>query len=145
MATVEALILANHAEVQNGLLYLSGGGWSELYRPVPQSGEVPRNHFGVAVVLGVSWNETNVPHEVTVAVEDLDGAAVVEMKAGFTVGRPPTLPQGSAQLTTIALSLDIVFPRPGEYCLVGRIGTEPTRTVPFRVHDIPTPAQMPAA
>jgi hypothetical protein len=93
----------------------------------------------------VSWNETNVPHEATIGVEDADGATLLSINAGFTVGRPPALPPGSQQLTTIAVNVDIVFPKPGEYRLVAHIAEGQLRSVPFRVHNIPPPGHIAAA
>ena len=37
MAELEILMLANHAEAANGLLYVLGGGWTHHWRPPPPS------------------------------------------------------------------------------------------------------------
>ena len=58
MAQIELLTLANHAEVQNGLLYLSGAGWDRVTRAYKE-GKKPRpQHFAIALSVLVPWAET---------------------------------------------------------------------------------------
>jgi hypothetical protein len=139
---VDFLILANHAEVQNGLLYLAGGGWSEHHRGVPPQGQPPPSSIGIAVGVRVPWTDTNTPLQLMLAVEDADGmASLVSVAAGVTTGRAPNLPPGSDQIVVMAFNVHIQFPHAGEYRVIARLG-EQARTVAFRVHDLPM-AQMP--
>jgi hypothetical protein len=137
MATIDFLILANHAEVQNGLLYMNGGGWSEHHRPV-LSGQpgLPISSFGLGVGVLVPWTETNQPHQLTVAIENADGVVLTQMMASLTTGRAPQLAPGSEQRAVMALTFNLQFPVAGEYRIVARLGSE-VKTVSFRVLDHP--------
>jgi len=140
MATIDFLILANHAEVQNGLLYMSGGGWSDHHRPVlPGQEALPISSFGLGVGVLVPWTETNQPHSLSVAIEDADGKVLTEMMASLTTGRTPQLAPGTEQRAVMALSFNLQFPIAGGYSIVARVGAE-VRTVDFRVLDHPIAA-----
>lgn len=138
---IEFLIIANHVEAVNGLLYISGGGWTDHYRPASGQGQPFLSRFGVGVSVLVPWNETNRQHRVTVDVEDHDSTMVLaHTDAQFTVGRPPTLPQGGEQHMVLGIAMALVFPKAGGYRVVARLDTNETRRWPFRVHDVPPPA-----
>ncbi len=143
MADVDFLILANHAEVQSGLMYLAGGGWSDHHRLVSPQGQ-SISTIGVGVGIRVPWTDTNTPLQLTLTIEDADGKeSLTNAGANLTAGRPPTLPPGSDQVVVMAFNVHITFPHPGEFRVVARLG-EQARTVAFRVHDVAT-AQMSAA
>lgn len=136
MAKIETLLLANHAEAVNGLLYLSGGGWNEIYRaPAPPGVPPAPNHFGIAITVSVPWTETNVPHRLIVTLVGEDGGPeMLKIEGGLEVGRPPGLPPGSEQRAAIALDANVVFPSTGGYVLRAEID-EDIRHVSFRVRD----------
>lgn len=136
---IETLLLANHVESVNGLLYVSGGGWTDHRRALQPGGQAPISHFGVALSVSVPWNETNQAHRLTVKVENEDATAVVaHVETQLTIGRPPQIPQGSAQHAVIAISVDTVFPHAGGYRVVAQVGDrEDIKTWAFRVHDVP--------
>src|SRR5216683_35017 len=91
---IDALILANHAEAVNGLLYISGGGWTDLHRQI-QDGKPPTNHFGIAASVRVPWHETNKPHKFILEIENEDSTAIIMRAEGqMNVGRPPQLTHG---------------------------------------------------
>jgi len=139
MPQIELLTVANHAEAINGLLYLSGAGWTDLVRPVQPGGQVPVNHIGVGVAILVSWNETNQPHRVTFRIENADGQVLVNMQGDLEMGRPAGLAPGSDLRGVMAINGEVQFPAAGIYRVVASVG-EDTRSVTFRVHDTPTPA-----
>lgn len=144
-ATIESLMLANHVEQSNGLLYISGGGWTDHHRRVGPGGPPPLSHLGIALLIAVPWLETNRSHVVTLEIHDEDGnPPIVTVNAQFNVGRPPTVPPGTTQYPTIALPMDIMFPHTGAYEIVTQIdGSEQTqRTFVFRVHDVPVLAPV---
>jgi hypothetical protein len=144
MPEVELLTVANHAEAINGLLYLSGAGWTDLRRPTPQpGGPIPVNHIGIAIALLVGWNETNQRHRVTLRLENADGRDLVNMQADFEVGRPPGLPVGSDLRTVMGINTEIQFPSAGIYRVVAVVA-ESRRSVSFRVRDV-AGAALPAA
>jgi len=149
--TIEALMLANHVEAVNGLLYMSGGGWTDHYRAVQPNGQAPVSHFGIGLSLRIPWNETNQPHHLNVRVENEDATIIIaNIDTQINVGRPPQLALGSIQHAVIGVSIDTMFPRAGGYRIVARIGEDgDSKTWPFRVHDtqvasLATP-QMPPA
>jgi hypothetical protein len=136
--TVDSLVLANHVEVVNGLLYVSGGGWTDHRRPLPPGGAPLPSHLGIGVCVFVPWNETNRPHVLTVLIEDEDGNPLVKIEGHINVGRPPQLPQGAAQPVMLGFPLDVPFPHAGGYRVVASIdGDEAAKRWPFRVHDVP--------
>jgi len=151
MTEIEFLILANHAEAQNGLLYLVGGGWTDHLRRVPVSGPPPISHFGIGVGVSVGWDDTNRPHHLTIRIETDDGRQVAKVDGEIVVGRPPQLKPGSDQRAVIAFNIDTQWPVAGGYRIVAFLSATPDeqKTVSFRVHDqpvqpMPLPPVLPA-
>jgi hypothetical protein len=135
VATIEFLFLANHAEVQNGLLYASGAGWSELYRgQPPQEGESPPNHFAVAASVLIPWEETNQPHYLTIQIGPEGGEPLSQVEVGVEVGRPPGLDSEIEQRAILAVTANVLFPEAGNYRVTAQLGEE-ARWIGFRVHD----------
>jgi hypothetical protein len=142
MPELELLTIANHAEAINGLLYLSGAGWTDLRRPMPPQGPPPINHLGIGIAVLVAWIETNQPYRVTIRIENSDGAELMNLHADFEVGRPPGLAPGSDLRAVIAVNGELQFPAADIYRVVATVG-EQQRSITFRVHDIPVPATPP--
>jgi len=138
MAFIEFLLLANHAEVQNGLLYASGAGWSDIFRPPPgPEGQVPVSHFGIGASLLIPWDETNQPHRLTISIQrEGEDAELSQIETDVEVGRPPGLPVGTEQRAVFGIGADIVFPEQGSHRIVATVD-EDTRSVRFRVRDLP--------
>ncbi len=135
VAEIEMLTLANHAEVQNGLLYVSGAGWDTVTRSY-QEGEQPQpQHFSIAVSVLVPWMETNQPHRVVISVEDEDGHdKLMEATADIEVGRPPGKVRGSDSRSPLVVSGIVHFPRAGGYRVRATLAEE-QRDYAFRVID----------
>ena len=134
MAEIEMLMLANHAEALNGLLYLSGAGWNVVTRSYT-GGENPQpHHFGIALSVLVGWNETHHPHTVNVAIETEDGAELWSLAGELEVRRPPEHPPGTDLRAVLALMVTFSFPGPGGYRVVTRTG-DAHRMTSFRVVD----------
>ncbi len=138
MPEVEILTLANHAEAINGLLYLSGAGWTDLRRPLGPRGQVPATHIGIGVAILVSWNEANMRHRVALRMENADGNVVMSVEGDIEMGRPPGIAPGSDLRGVMAISGEIQFPAAGVYRVVASVAGG-TRSVSFRVHDVPMP------
>lgn len=143
---IELLVLANHAEAVNGLLYLAGAGWTEHNRVLPPNAPMPASIVGLAAMIYVPWTETNREHKITFVVEDHDGKPAVNAEGQpvltaegkLNVGRPPTISPGAGQHAPIAFNVPVTFPRAGSYRLVVRLNdTGDFRSWSFRVHDIP--------
>ncbi len=140
MPEVENLVLANHVEAVNGLLYISGGGWTDHWRPQQPLGGPPIvSHLGVAVTVVVPASAPTIPQQLSVAIEDDQERQVAGMQTQINQVRPPGLPAGQAQRISLALTFNIVFPVAGEYRLVARLGIVPPRELTFRVHDVAPP------
>jgi hypothetical protein len=136
MPTIEFLFLANYAEIQNGLLYASGAGWSELYRgKLPPESQPPVSHFAIAMSVLVPWEETNQAHHLTIQIEpEGEGDALSRVEMDVEVGRPPGLPSGIEQRAMVALTVNIPFPKAGNYLIVAQVSGE-ERQIGFRVHN----------
>lgn len=138
--TIESLILANHVESVNGLLYISGGGWTNHSRFVAPGSPPPISHLGLAIIIAVPWHETNRMHSISVELRDEDAkAALATINAQINVGRPPILRPGTIQYPTIGLPVDLVFPHAGGYEIIARVdgADESARRWAFQVQDIP--------
>lgn len=146
-ARIEFLILANHVEAVNGLLYISGGGWTDHFRPPVQSPQqVFISHMGVGLSLYIPWNETNQEHRLRVRVEDQDARVVItEVETQVTVGRPPTLPKGEAQHAVVAMTIDTTFPKAGTYRVLANLNGDEGDYArwTFRVHDVAAGVALP--
>lgn len=134
MATVETLMLANHAEAVNGLLYMMGAGWDVVRQPAAHQGqEPPPVSFGVGVTILVPWTETNTPRGLRLWIESEDGGEpLLHLDGTLEVGRPPGVPRGSDRRAVLAANAQVVFPSAGSYRLVAEIDGE-RRTVSFQV------------
>jgi hypothetical protein len=143
MATVEYLLLANHAEVQNGLLYVSGAGWANLYRGLRKPDDpLLINHFGVGASLLIPWDETNQRHQLVIRiVQDDSDEELARVEGGIEVGRPPGLESGAEQRVSVGVGVDVPFPAEGSYRVVMRVG-EDERSVEFKVLDQPKPLHL---
>jgi hypothetical protein len=141
--SLDFLMLANHVENVNGLLYVSGGGWTDHHRQVVVGNPAPLSHMGIAASVTVPWTQTNRPHSIAIRVEDEDGNLIGKVDGQLNVGRPPLLPPGAVQPMMIGFALDLQFPHAGGYRLVAQVDDGEAKSWPFRVHDVP--AMRPAA
>ena len=141
---VESLMLANHAESVNGLLYISGGGCNVHRRMVPPSGAATLSHLGLALIIEVPWHQTNVTHDLVIEFRDEDANIIANINSKLNMGRPPGLRPGTTQYANVGLPMDIVFPHPGDYEIVVRIEgvASSERRWAFQVQDIPQMAAM---
>jgi hypothetical protein len=140
---LEYVVIANHAEAINGLLYLQGAGWTDIQQPVGANGQLGIVHFGMAVSILVGWNETNRRFPLKLVVVHEDGAELAPpVYAQIEAGRPPGLPEGSDIRSVIALNAEAQFQRLGRYEFRVELGDEVRRTA-FRVKSaLPMPPGM---
>lgn len=128
---IDYALLADHAEVVSGKLYLMGGGWDTRYvKETPAQARI-----AVAVGVRIGWEETNRATPVRIEVEDDDGQSLARVEANINVGRPPNLAPGSTQLTQLAVALPVTLGSHGGYRVVIRAGEGPgaiERSLPFR-------------
>lgn len=129
---IDYALIADHAEISGGKLYLMGGGWE-----VTRARTVPaRVRMAVALGLRLEWMEAGQPIRVRVVLEDEDGGEIVRADGSLKVEAARHLPAGSSHLAQIVVSVTARFPRYGGYRVritAGEGKAEVTRTLPFRV------------
>jgi hypothetical protein len=137
-------ILCNHAEVQNNLLYVSGGGIDRAFVPLNVPGPWNLN-LGIGMNITVPWNETNYEHVVTVDLVDFDSHPVLvpsgvdtvsplQVEMRFNVGRPPTLETGESQSISLALNLpELPLAEIGNYSFLLSVDGEELKRLSYRV------------
>ena len=132
--TIDYLILADGAQVQNGKLYVLGGGWERLqFETFPQT--IP---VGIALGVRVPWSETNRKHSFRVRGMSTDGQELFGGEGEFELGRPPGLPKGMSQMFQIAMTLPLPVPAAGQYTVEATIDeTAARRSAPYFAVQIP--------
>lgn len=135
------IILADSAEVREGLLFLLGGGWS-IGGPAAQP-------FAIAGLIEVGWDETNTQHSLELTIEDEDGAPLllptpagdVPFRIGpapFEVGRPPGIARGSSFNMPVAIPIVPIPWMPGRrYVVRFLIDGDEKDTLHFAVREAP--------
>lgn len=113
------LMLCDHAQVADGKLFISGGGWSVTGTPTAPS--------ALAALLQVPWTEANRKIEFKLRLVTADGPPVlqpnaltgqpapVEVGGQLEVGRPPGLPEGSLLDAPFAVNVPPLLLQPGRY------------------------------
>lgn len=102
------LLLADHANVAEGKLYINGGGWTVIGpQPVP---------FAIAMYIEVPWDQTNTKHKLVLELLDSDGNPVTPLGTDenadpvrfefppLEVGRPPGVKPGTPLGVPFALN-----------------------------------------
>lgn len=140
-AQIDYAILANHVEAINGLLYISGGGWSSHYRIITPGSTPPISHMGLGISIAIPWNAANRDHLLHLRLEDEDTATtILQTDVYITIGQPPHLPPGTEQHIAIAIPMEIVFPHQGGYRFLAALDDTAMQPIwSFRVHDIAAP------
>ena len=136
--------LADSAESVQGKLYAIGIGWNSIF-----SGGFPfaQSRIALGITVQVPYNETNEQHTLAVHLEDEDGrrkqlgvgapdgAPIAEIRSSFTVGRPPQLPPGDAQMISFAMNFDqLPFEAPAMFNWVVSIDDVAMKRLPMRVN-----------
>jgi len=135
--------LADSAESVLGKLYAIGIGWNSIL-----TGRFPfaQSRIALGITVQVPYNETDELHSLSVHLEDEDGrrkqlgvngpngAPIAEIRSSFTVGRPPGLPAGDAQIISFAMNFDqLPFEKPAMYNWVVSIDDIAVKRLPMRV------------
>ena len=132
---IDYALLADHADIAGGKLYVNGGGW-DRYALAQVPGPV---RLAIAIGFRIGWEETNNPVPVVMIVEDEDGQQMLRIDARVNVGRPAQLPAGSSQLAQVAANAHFQAPRYGGYRVQISAGDEATgapfarRSLPFHI------------
>lgn len=115
------MMLANWAEVHDGLFFILGGGWSVCGPdPVPSS---------IVTKIELPWDEANRKHvtifklidedEQPVMMETPMGPRPLELRADFEAGRPPGLKPGTPLDIPLVMNLP-PLPLPPDRRLIWR-------------------------
>jgi hypothetical protein len=128
---VDYLLLADHAAVAEGKLYLAGGGWDRITPPgLPHSMVI-----GIAVGIRVPYTETDDAHSVRIVVErGGDAVPLVQIQGDLEVGRPPGS-RGRDVLVPMAFNVPVTFEAADDLVLVASVDGREARRYPFRVED----------
>ena len=130
---VDFVVVANHAECLNGLLYLAGAGFTDLYQPPAPEGQTAAVNIGVGVSTIVPWSETNKEHSLTVAIENEDGQVLWEATdIKVEVGRSPGTVAGTDFRPQIAINAIMPCPPLGGYRVRATFAKH-TKSAAFRV------------
>lgn len=131
------ILLADSAEVREGLLFLLGGGWTQA-GPAPQM-------FALAGIIEAGWAEANTRHSAEFTIVEEDGPPLmIPMPTGdpqpfkivtqFEVGRPPGSPPGTSFNLPIAIPvLPIPWMTGRRYTVILRIDDNEEDRLTFSV------------
>lgn len=126
----EWLMLADHAEVIGGKLYIHGGAWDRL----TVGSRFPHSRIvGIAASFVVPWNETNRKIAARIEIQTEDGAIIGKLETQFEVGRPAGIPPGQDQRFQLAANVPMKFDEAGVFALVGYVDGEESARTPFYV------------
>jgi hypothetical protein len=97
------ILLADHADVANGKLYINGGGWTITGpQPIPSA---------IALLVHVPWDQTNTKHKLVLELLDSDGSPVmpdgenpVKVGSEIEVGRPVGVKPGTPLAVPFAMN-----------------------------------------
>jgi len=145
MAELEVLMLANHAEATNGLLYMLGGGWTHHWRPPPPpQGQGQPSTIAIAASFLIEDVE-RAEHQFSLRIESEAGAELLRMEGTFQVEQSPAAAELPIR-NVFAANANVVFAAAGTYRLVGAVDGGTARVVTFWVHDgMPQRPERPAA
>jgi hypothetical protein len=135
MPEVEMLMLANHAEVLNGLLYVQGAGWTHHWRAALAPGQSPPpSQIAIAATFILDPTETAPSQPFTIRVRDEEGEEILRADGNFEVGGDrPRVPEH--RRLAFGANVGIVFPHEGRYTVAAEAMGYPALTVEFWVHD----------
>jgi hypothetical protein len=106
------MMLADHAQVSDGKLFIAGGGWTSA-----GPGPIP---CGIALLFHVPWQQTNERTAFTLRLVDEDGQPVtgsdqpgepaIQAAGQIEAGRPPGLAPGTEINVPIAFNTVLQLP-----------------------------------
>ena len=130
---VDALFLADAADVFNGKAYIHGGAIDTIF-----TAALPTlSRFDVVVIFRCPWGETNQMHQVSADILDGDGNSLLpaaQQSIQVVFGRPPMLGQGEDQMQALVIhNPGLMLNTSGAHAVVVRIDGEDAWRVPFYV------------
>lgn len=129
---VTTALLADAASVENGKLYVHGGGWSVI-----NSREFPVTHptLALALVFRLEYTEALEDHPVSIELLDEDDQALgAKVDGVIHIGHPPRTKPGTPAFVPQAIRFNMVtFEREGGYRFRISAGEDEVASLPFRV------------
>ena len=137
------VLLANHVDTPNGLLYIAGGGIDMFMFPENSVGPWAVS-VGLAVSIKVPWLEMDMDHELLIALIDFDGKPVemrmpngnlqpIETKIVFGAKRGPMVEEGADQILNLGLNFtNLLIPDLGNYIFIFFIDNVEVSRVRFK-------------
>ena len=112
---VECFMLCDHVRVENGKLYILGGGWTRLtppYLPLPYS-------FHIALKLAVPAELAGAPLPLQLEVRDAEGRDIATSALDIQTEPADVPDQGAAPTIplNVPLGVDLTFVSPGVFTL----------------------------
>lgn len=135
MPRIESVMLANHAEVRDGLLYMLGGGWAYAWRAAPE-GQPPESiHLGVVVSVLFDPSDVN-ESGVWLRVVDEENRSVFGLEGTVQVAEIERS-HSPTRRAIVAANLEVRFPHAGIYHILAGLGGHdtPETRMGFRVYD----------
>lgn len=139
---VDAFMLANAAEVRNGMAYVLGGGWTQCW-PLPDQTYPHERSIGLLIAIRAGYDEIGTEHALRVEVRDPEGSALDSrpLDGALKIERSPGTKPGVSHLIQIAGSLPVTIPAPGIYAVVLLIDGAEAHRIQFEaLAEPPTPA-----
>ncbi|MGD0746747.1 MAG: hypothetical protein ABSB68_02925 [Acidimicrobiales bacterium] len=117
---VKAGFICDAATVREGLLHVLGGAITRLWRPTMPA------PLGVtfAMVLSISENELDIPHQLLFTVNGPDGVIGSGM-SGFLAPRPDRLEEGEDVLAPVVFPIPLLTNAYGRHSIGVSIDNEP--------------------
>jgi hypothetical protein len=131
---IDYLLLADAAQVQNGKLFLIGGGWDRVQFPSFPS-QVP---VGVALGVRVPPHDTGVRHTFVITAHGENDQELFKVEGEFELHKPAGTPADFSQLFQIAVQASLVLAADGRYSIEANVDDGKARkTVAFFVSKVP--------
>ena len=125
---VDIFVLADHAQLSENKLYLSGGGWTRLTVP-----HVPvRRRVGLAIGLRIDPDEAGAPHSFRIDMQT-PGDPVELGQGQFETERF----EGPSQVFLLAINSDLPITSEGTYDLILSVDGNEIKRTGFQVAIIP--------
>jgi len=136
-------LLANHAEVQNGLVYINGGSIDTV-----NVQQLPAAFVGALVVrFTLHPTEVDRPHQIEIRCVTEDGQTIAQIGAELKAARSTDMPTGWQYGAVMAFNFGgLPLPRIGHYSFEILADNMHLKSLAFRVRTLPPagPPQLPS-
>ena len=133
------MLLANHAEAPNGLLYISGGTWDTVNVNGPPPENAPEGVVAALVgtlVVRLEFHHTELGHDYPfrITIVDEDGSTVGAIDGDISADPQADTPSTWMHGSNLIIGLTgLPLPRFGEYRINIQVNRDHKGDIPFRV------------